>query len=72
MNNPLEMYNSLGSIADLSTNELRLLAKYQATASIKGDDPLVEGEKAKHFFRELIFLSKETIKQIDKKLYGKV
>lgn len=70
MNNPLEMYNSLGSISDLSINELKLLAKYQATASIKGDDPLVEGEKARQFFLSLMFLSKETIKQINIKLYG--
>lgn len=72
MTNPLAMYDSLGSISDLSINELRLLAKYQATQSIKADDPLVEGEKAKHFFRSLIYLSEQTIKQIDKKIYEKV
>ena len=72
MNNPLEMYNSLGSIRDLSINELRLLARYQATQSIKGDKPLVDGEDAKKFFRSLIYLSEQTIEQIDKKLYGEV
>jgi hypothetical protein len=72
MNNPLEMYDSLGSIADLSKRELALLARYQATQSIKGDNPFIEGDKARHFFQSLIFLSEETIKQIDKKLYGEV
>ena len=70
--NTLQSYESLSSLTNMSKAELSTLSERQAEESIKGDNPFENGIKACHFFNALIFLSEETIKQIDKKLNERV
>jgi hypothetical protein len=56
----------------MSKTELTTLSERQAEESIQGNTPFEDGIKACHFFNALIFLSQETIKQINKKLNERI